>query len=516
MFKRFFLLLICLSILVFSNSAIAADSIVEQTDVTLIEQNTLDYINDELIVWLNTYFEPTQYGGNVNMDFLGVQIQEIDALFTDSEEGIQRWASLSSNRFPFWIKLCNGYTASSAANILKENPNVLEVEYNYIVELDHEEPEFIPSTSVNSGTGTRSDSQGTDYTQWAHDYLMIESVWSMGFYGSDSIRVAVLDAGFAEHDDLEDNLDMSLAYDVYDDDTDVTPLITHGNRVAGIIGADYDDGGVNGLCQNVTMIPIKVADNTSNAYASGKDIKDGVNKAVELGVDIINLSYGLAGYGTQITEILEDNQILLVTSAGNNDSDMTVAASHKCNNSDYWIVVGAMTQSEAKHANSNFSSTYVDLFAPGEYTTTTGINNDYKYIDQTSGAAPHVTAACALLMSKATHKTPLQIRQLLLDNVDVLNGFDEYCVTGGTLSIRKAVNALYAENRGAYTKGDVTGDGYVDQYDYIACRRIYFETLTPTTQQIDAADVDNSGEVDPVDVSMINRYYFKTLYFPPY
>ena len=119
-------------------------------------------------------------------------------------------------------------------------------------------------------------------------------------------------------------------------------------------------------------------------------------------------------------------------------------------------------------------------------------------------------------MSKATHKTPLQIRQLLLDNVKELNGFDEYCVTGGTLSIRNAVEALYDENRGAYTKGDVTGDGYVDQYDYIACRRIYFNTLTPTAQQFEAADVNEDGEVGTIDVNMISRYYNRTLYFPPY
>ncbi len=509
--KKILLFLVsCLVFLMFPFSSMAESAFGTASDVDFPAIETPYYIEGELIVWTNVYVEPVTCKDGESVDFFGVDVACIEPLFSVTDRGVSKWSVLSKNKFPYCLQLSDDRNAVNAAETLAEESCILEIDYNYVIDKPIENKAVASGSkdSVNSGTGV-------DYTQWAHEYLSVNSVWEMGFCGSASIKVAVLDTGFVEHVDLQDNLDMSLAYDVYYDDTDVTTANSHGNRVAGIIGADFDDGGVNGICQNVTMIPIKIANDTTATSTASAQLK-GINKAIELGADIINLSFSMSTYSELIIQTIEDNNILFVTSADNDGVDITNGSGCKRNDSPNWIVVGAMTEQEEKRSNSNYSSIYVDLFAPGENNWTTSINNDYDYIGHTSGATPHVTAACALLMSVATHKTPLQIRQLLLDNVKEIDGFDEYCVTGGTLSIVNAINALYEENRGAYTKGDVSGDGYVDEIDYLFCKRICLNTLTPSDAQLNAADVDGNGTVNAVDYIFINRYCGKTYYFAPF
>ncbi len=118
-------------------------------------------------------------------------------------------------------------------------------------------------------------------------------------------------------------------------------------------------------------------------------------------------------------------------------------------------------------------------------------------------------------MGTATHLTALEVKDIILDNVDVVDGFEDYCVTGGILSIKNAVDAIYAENRGAYTKGDVDGNGYVTNDDYELCREICFGAISATTSQTNAADINGDGSVTAIDYMHIKRYCNKTSYFIP-
>ena len=521
--KTALLVVLCMLFVMFPFTSVAEGTLTTEKIFELGEPVFDTYVENQLIVWTDEFWEPVAVSANKRpINFYGIEATEIKPLFTATAEGRVRWSELSNDRYPYLITIKT--PLSESKNVLCYESHILEIMYNYVFEA----PEF-ESASGSASRSTSNSGTGVDYTQWSHEYLNISTVWSMGFVGSSDIRVAVLDNGFEEHDDLENNLDMSLAHDAYDFDTNIVPDSGHGNGVAGIIGADYNDGGINGLCKNVTMIPIKVTDNNGDSYSDYQI--HGVNKAIELGADIINLSYAMNTYtaakSATMISLIEENNILFVTSAGNGNEDTnyigldvtnTTSWVGKRNDSPNYIVVGAMTQQEEKSQSSHYSSVYVDLFAPTNVSTTSK-DNDY-YINGgfrgTSASAPHVTAACVLLMSKATHKTPLQIRQLILDNVKTIDGFDEYCVTGGTLSIINAINALYEENRGAYTLGDVSGDGYIDSSDYMLCRRICFGSLTPTELQFAAADVNEDGIVDSADYTLINRYVSRTYYFAPY
>ncbi len=59
-------------------------------------------------------------------------------------------------------------------------------------------------------------------------------------------------------------------------------------------------------------------------------------------------------------------------------------------------------------------------------------------------------------------------------------------------------------------RGDVDGNGEIDQYDYLLVKRAYFETYALDEQAAQRADVDQSGEVDQMDYLYIKRHYFGT------
>lgn len=63
-------------------------------------------------------------------------------------------------------------------------------------------------------------------------------------------------------------------------------------------------------------------------------------------------------------------------------------------------------------------------------------------------------------------------------------------------------------------KGDVNGNGKVDQYDYILAARSYFGTIELNPAQFERADIDGNGVIDQYDYILIARVYFGTYTFP--
>ena len=89
------------------------------------------------------------------------------------------------------------------------------------------------------------------------------------------------------------------------------------------------------------------------------------------------------------------------------------------------------------------------------------------------------------------------------------------CVADGYLNIAGAVEKVYAENRGAYTKGDGNGDGYIAAIDYQITKWIVLGSYTPSAVQVAALDVNGDGDISAADYLMISRYIYRTYYFIP-
>lgn len=366
-----------------------------------------------------------------------------------------------------------------------------------------------------------TDSYDSD-DQWALDKIGVMDAWNKGFTGSNEITIAVFDTGIdTDHPDLQEHIDWSRAYNAvtmqggsaaYVEDT-----FGHGTKVTGIIAADLDQWGISGVCSNVTIVPVKIGDSGANSW----DIETAFEYADAQDFDIVNYSFTMK-YTACLDEI-EAWGGMLVTSAGNMNNDMFSSTDSigKINDDPMWFVVAASTETD-EHWNdsvtqgSNYSAVYCDIYAPGHNVKTTVVGGGHHEEKGTSIATPHVTAAMALIKARATHYSYLQIKNLLMNTVDVIEGFQNKCVSGGRLSIINAVNYLYSENRGAYTAGDLTGDGRVTTDDATLARQVALGNTAPPAYILAAMDVNGDGSSNSKDYLMISRFANQTYYFPPY
>lgn len=231
-------------------------------------------------------------------------------------------------------------------------------------------------------------------------------------------------------------------YDFVNNDTHANDDAGHGTHVAGTIaGTSNDNTGVAGLAYGATIMPIKVlASNGSGSYA---DVADGIRFAVDNGAKVINLSLG----GSVGASYLEDavcyaksKGVTVVASSGNDGANTVSypAAYDNC-----VIAVGA-TRFDERITDYSNKGTSLDLVAPGGDTSvdqngdgygdgilqqTFGSNPTsfgYYFYQGTSMAAPHVSAAAAMVIAAGKASTPAEVQSLLESTADDLgaSGFD--------------------------------------------------------------------------------------------
>lgn len=106
------------------------------------------------------------------------------------------------------------------------------------------------------------------------------------------------------------------------------------------------------------------------------------------------------------------------------------------------ISVASIDSNGGLSSFSNFSSTWVDLAAPGGGIYSTLPGNTYGTYSGTSMAAPHVTGALALMRSAYPTATMNQLKQALLDSVVQTTSLAGKTVTGGRLDTNGALMRL--------------------------------------------------------------------------
>ncbi|WP_053436960.1 S8 family serine peptidase [Sporosarcina globispora] len=191
------------------------------------------------------------------------------------------------------------------------------------------------------------------------ELVQAQKVWEQYGYKGEGLVVAVVDSGIDyTHQDMtltdkakakekltqsgiKSKLDETAVNDVWysdkvptgydwaDDDTDVIPAgngSSHGTHVAGTIGADGDEtnGGVEGIAPGVQLLAEKVfSDKGGGAYED--DIIAGIEHAVTMGADVINMSLGSdAGFVGEENDPIQkairvatEQGTLVVVAAGN-------------------------------------------------------------------------------------------------------------------------------------------------------------------------------------------------------
>lgn len=285
-------------------------------------------------------------------------------------------------------------TASPGSNLKEVVMNLLKDKRVHVAEPNY----IIESSFVPQEPGYNE--------QWHLRKINMEKAWDET-KGSDGITVAVIDGGLqADHPDLKGNILQTL--NAAEGGKPVT-VDKQGTHVAGIISASLNNQGIAGIAPNVKLLPIDVfKGKEANVY----DVAAAVNYAADHGADVINLSLSTPNY----SQVLHDSVgyarskgAVIVAAAGNDGYDIPeYPAAFES------VVSVASTDSRDVRSNfSNYGST-IDISAPGEgiYSTVTG--SGYGLMRGTSMAAPVVSGAAALILSKNPLLSPDRVSSILM------------------------------------------------------------------------------------------------------
>lgn len=157
-------------------------------------------------------------------------------------------------------------------------------------------------------------------------YIGAAKAWESGYTGK-GIKVAIIDTGVDyTHPDLAGRFGAYKGWDFVDDDADPqeTPVgdprgaaTDHGTHVAGIVAAN---GLIKGVAPEATLLAYRVLG--PGGSGSSEDVVAGIEKAVEDGADVMNLSLGnILNDPDWVTSIALDTAmeegVVAVTSNGN-------------------------------------------------------------------------------------------------------------------------------------------------------------------------------------------------------
>lgn len=232
------------------------------------------------------------------------------------------------------------------------------------------------------------------------------------------------------------------------DNDPIAEYSSHGTHVAGIAAANTNNGvGIAGAGYNCKFMAVKAGGTKDFPDVIGYGFS-GIMYAAEHGADVINCSWGSAGYSQAeqdiINAVTKMGSVVVCAAGNNNSSNLFYPASYKNT-----ISVASVDNANAKSSFSNYGHT-VDVAATGEgiYSTVmvgTGAGGgNYAYMQGTSMAAPMVSGLAGLIKKVhsnwSAYHIASQIRSTatMIDNVNTNYTGD---LGHGLIDAEKAVTA---------------------------------------------------------------------------
>ncbi|MDP8218929.1 MAG: S8 family serine peptidase [Candidatus Theseobacter exili] len=247
-------------------------------------------------------------------------------------------------------------------------------------------------------------------------------------------------------DDLNGYVDDYWGWDFENGDKDPIDDYGHGTMVAGVMAAVGNNTiGVAGVCWSARIMTIKFLDSNGDGYLS--DAVPAIEYAVQMGAKIINNSWGGPDYSASLSlaiQLARDKGVRVVAAAGNDSLNMDPTPNREypaCYGIDNIISVMATDQNDFMPYWTNYGYTTADLAAPGQSIKSTAMDGDYMTKDGTSFSAPFVSGTAALIWTTTPSLTYAQVKNYIMNTVDIPPSLNTKCVTGGRLNIRNALLA---------------------------------------------------------------------------
>ena len=221
------------------------------------------------------------------------------------------------------------------------------------------------------------------------------------------INIAIIDDGFnLQHEDLK-GVNALFSYDADNKNLDSSSKLkidTHGTQVAGVILAQHNDIGIDGIASDASLIAIRQTTNiTSDTVVS-------FTVAQKAGANIINCSWNSPMLLEPVYDVIKhiSKDIAIVISAGNNHKEIVPYSTEA--SIDEVITVGA-TQNYSNYGD------VVDFQIPSGVITTKS-DGTYGKFGGTSATAPIISGLLALKIAQNKNKPINQIIETLKKEIN--------------------------------------------------------------------------------------------------
>lgn len=230
-----------------------------------------------------------------------------------------------------------------------------------------------------------------DEVPWGVRYVGAERLWKKG--KGEGVKIAVIDTGISrDHFDLRDQIKGGVNF--------VSGRQNgHGTHVAGIIVAELNQRGIVGVSPKADLYDVRAFGEDGKSSLS--IILQAINWSIDHEMDIINMSFGMPQYSEALARSVQrasERGIIMVASAGNSGGEVEYPAKYK------GVVGVSAIDQRGNLASFSSRGKGVNAKAPGVEILSTWPGNQFRKLNGTSMAAPHVTGLMALQLSRKRNK----------------------------------------------------------------------------------------------------------------
>lgn len=213
---------------------------------------------------------------------------------------------------------------------------------------------------------------------WGIQQMNIPTTWERS--QGEGIRVLVIDTGFTDHIDIENNVIEEQSRSFIPHEPDIDDHQGHSTHCCGIIAAERNGIGMVGVAPKAKIITAKALDR--NGIGSIEALENSLEYAVRIKPDIVSMSLGSNRSSKKVHELIKElykMNIPVVCAAGNSGrrNDVNYPALYP-----ETIAVTAFDK-RGRPARFNSTGPQVDFSAPGVDIYSTWLNHTYSSISGT-------------------------------------------------------------------------------------------------------------------------------------